>query len=197
MTEQSRGVKTQTSWKVLFVAELKLHIYKAQTRKYGYGLQWRLTLTATSSLLSRLSQKWQEQWEEAVNSIDFSHSSPKPWSTINKLTGRSGRSSRLCPVSPNSTVSQLVKNEAHKQESRVLLACQLGVWLMEGPNTLALSRKRSLLTTSTAGARKIIEITFYFLRVYTTLWISSQILIMRFLHLLCEPTRFPGSGQER
>ena len=44
----------------------------------------------------------QEQWEEAVNSIDFSHSSRKAWRTINKLTGRSGRSSRLCPVSANS-----------------------------------------------------------------------------------------------
>ena len=52
----------------------------------------------------------QERWEEAVNSIDFSHSSRKAWSTINKLTGRSGRSSRLCPISPNSIVLQLVKN---------------------------------------------------------------------------------------
>jgi len=53
---------------------------------------------AASSLLSRLQQKKQKQWEEAVNSIDFSHSSHKAWRTINKLTGRSGRSSRPCPV---------------------------------------------------------------------------------------------------
>jgi len=33
--------------------------------------------TAGSSLLSRLEQKRQERWEEAVNSIDFSHSSRK------------------------------------------------------------------------------------------------------------------------
>jgi len=39
---------------------------------------------ATSSLLSRLDDKKQELWEEAVNSIDFSHSSRKAWSTINK-----------------------------------------------------------------------------------------------------------------
>ena len=64
---------------------------------------------AASSLLSRLEHK-QERWEEAVNFIDFSHSSRKTWSTINKLTGRSGRSSRLCPISLNSSVSQLVKN---------------------------------------------------------------------------------------
>jgi len=40
---------------------------------------------AASSLLSRLQQKKQERWEEAVNSIDFSHSSHKAWRTINKL----------------------------------------------------------------------------------------------------------------
>jgi len=34
---------------------------------------------ATSSLLSRLGQKKQEQWEAAVNSIDFSHSSREAW----------------------------------------------------------------------------------------------------------------------
>jgi len=45
---------------------------------------------AASSLHSRLDQKRQERWEEAVSSIDFSHSSSKVWSTINKLTSRSG-----------------------------------------------------------------------------------------------------------
>jgi len=72
---------------------------------------------AASSLLS-LQQKKQERWEEAVNSIDFSHSSRKACRTINKLTGRSGRSSRLCPVSANSIASQLVNNGAHKTGSR-------------------------------------------------------------------------------
>ena len=66
---------------------------------------------AASSLLSRLQQMKQERWEEAVNSIGFSHSSRKAWRTINKLTGRSGRSSRLCPA--------LVKNRAHKTDGRV------------------------------------------------------------------------------
>ena len=42
---------------------------------------------AVSSLLSRLGQKKQERWEEAINSIDFSHSSRKVWRTIKKLTG--------------------------------------------------------------------------------------------------------------
>jgi len=34
---------------------------------------------------SPLKDKKHERWEEAVNSIDFSHSSRKEWSTINKL----------------------------------------------------------------------------------------------------------------
>jgi len=69
---------------------------------------------AASSLLSRLQQK-QERREEAVNSIDLSHSNPKARRTI---TGRSGRSSRVCPVSANSIASQLVKNGAYKTSDR-------------------------------------------------------------------------------
>ena len=48
----------------------------------------------------------------------FSHSSHKAWSTINKLTGMSGRSSRLCPVSANSIASQPLKNRALTTGSR-------------------------------------------------------------------------------
>jgi len=73
---------------------------------------------ATSSLLSRLQQKKQERWEEAVNPIDFSNSSRKAWRTINKPTRKSERSSRVCPVSANSIASQLVKNGARKTGSR-------------------------------------------------------------------------------
>jgi len=52
------------------------------------------------------------------NSIDFSHSSRRAWRTINKLTSRSRRSSRLCPVTANSIASQLVKNGAHRTGGR-------------------------------------------------------------------------------
>jgi len=38
-----------------------------------------------SSLLSRLEEKKQERWEEAVISVKFSHSSRQAWRTINKL----------------------------------------------------------------------------------------------------------------
>ena len=71
-----------------------------------------------SSLLSRFGQKKQERWEEAVNSIDFSHSNRKAWRTINEPSGRSGRFFRLCPVTANSIASQLVKNGAHRTRDR-------------------------------------------------------------------------------
>ena len=73
---------------------------------------------AATSLLSRLGQKKQERREEAVISIEFSRSSHKAWRTINKLTGRSGRAFRQCPISANSIASQLVKNGAQKTGDR-------------------------------------------------------------------------------
>jgi len=98
---------------------------------------------ATSSLLSRLQQKKQERWEEAVNSIDLSDSSRKAWRTINKLTGRSGRSSRLCPVSANSIASQLVQNGAHKTSDREptrLVNKQLSdLWKVPTPDSHSIS----------------------------------------------------------
>ena len=72
---------------------------------------------AASSLLPRLGQKKQERWEEAVNSIGFSHYSRKAWRTINKLTGGSGPSFQQW-ISANSTASQLVKNGAHRTGDR-------------------------------------------------------------------------------
>jgi len=44
-----------------------------------------VSVRAASSLLSRIDIKKQEVWEEAVNSIDFSHSNRNAWSTIKKL----------------------------------------------------------------------------------------------------------------
>ena len=85
-----------------------------------------------------------KRWEEAVNSIDFSHSSRKAWRTIYKLTGRSGRSSRLCPVSANSIASQLVKNGAHKtdgRESTKLVNKQLSdLWKIQTPKGHSISQ---------------------------------------------------------
>jgi len=92
---------------------------------------------AASTLLSRLQQKKQERWEEAVKSIDFSHSSHKALRTINKLTSRSGRSYGLCPA------SQLVKNGAHMtggRESTRLVNKELSdLWKMPTPEGHSIS----------------------------------------------------------
>ncbi|KAJ8411107.1 hypothetical protein AAFF_G00181420 [Aldrovandia affinis] len=52
---------------------------------------------AATALLSRLGRRRQERWEEAVNTIDFSHSSRKAWSILNNLTGRSRHSLVTAP----------------------------------------------------------------------------------------------------
>ena len=64
---------------------------------------------AATALLAKLDRKQRDQWSEAVRSIEFSHSSRKPWSILNNLTGRSRHSPRHCPVSANAIASQLVE----------------------------------------------------------------------------------------
>ena len=93
---------------------------------------------AASSLLFRLEQKKQERWEEAVKSIDFSHPSHKAWSTINKLTGRSGRYSPCAPSRQTPSLRNLWSTEGDTQDwgARVYQARQQGaVQPMQGPNT--------------------------------------------------------------
>ena len=65
---------------------------------------------AATALLAKLDRKPRDQWSEAVQSIDFSHSSRKAWSILNNLTGKSRHSPRYCPVSANVIASQLVRN---------------------------------------------------------------------------------------
>ena len=71
-----------------------------------------------SALLHRLDRKKRDRWSEAVQSIDFSHSSRKAWSILNNLTGRSRQRSRHCPVSANAIASQLVKNGKYEKPDR-------------------------------------------------------------------------------
>ena len=69
---------------------------------------------AASALLSRLDRKRRDRWSEAVQTIDFSHSSRKAWSILNNLTGRSRRSPRHCAVSANAIASVLVNNSKYE-----------------------------------------------------------------------------------
>jgi len=152
---------------------------------------------AASSLLFRLQQKKQERWEEAVNSIKFSHSSRKAWRTINKLTGRSGRSSRVCPVSANSMASQLVKNVAHKtsdrKPTRLVNKQQSDLWKIPTPEGHSISEPYwpgiVCCCPRTLEARKIYEIGLHLPGVYTPRWVGSQILVLRLRQFLHAPTQ--------
>ena len=48
-------------------------------------------------------------WSETVQNIDFSHSIPVAWSTLNNLTGRSRQFPCQCPVLANAIAIELVK----------------------------------------------------------------------------------------
>ena len=79
---------------------------------------WGLTLTELlHPYLHGSTKRDGKKIGRAVNSINSLHSSCKAGSTIDKLNGRSGRSSRLCPISANPYHSQLVKNRTHKAGS--------------------------------------------------------------------------------
>ena len=55
---------------------------------------------------------------EAVQNIDFSHSSLVAWSTLNNLSGRSRQSPRQCLVLANAETSQLVKTGKYEGANR-------------------------------------------------------------------------------
>ena len=63
-----------------------------------------------AALLLRLNKKRRDRWSQAVQTIDFSHSSRKALSILNNLTGRLRRSPCHCAVSANAIASQLIRN---------------------------------------------------------------------------------------
>ena len=69
---------------------------------------------AASALLFRLDRKRRDRWSEAVQTIDFSHSSRKAWSILNNFTGRSRRFFWHCAVPANATASILVNNSKYE-----------------------------------------------------------------------------------
>ena len=73
---------------------------------------------AATTLITWLDKKRRDRWSEAIQNIDFSHSSRKAWSTINNLTGRSRHSPRNCPVSANAIAAQLVRNRKYEGVDR-------------------------------------------------------------------------------
>ena len=75
---------------------------------------------AATALLLRLDKKRRDRWSEAIQTIDFSHSSRKAWSILNNLTGRSHHSPRRCAVSANAIASQLIRNGTYEDIDREL-----------------------------------------------------------------------------
>ena len=65
---------------------------------------------ATALLLTLNKKKCRDLWSEAVQTIDFLHSSRKAWSILNNLTGRSWLSPCHCAALANVIASQLIRN---------------------------------------------------------------------------------------
>ena len=87
---------------------------------------------AVTALLLRLDKKRRDRWSEAVQTIDFSHSSRKAWSILNNLTGNSRRSPRHCAVSANAIASQMIRNGRYegidRESSRFISQEVLDLW---------------------------------------------------------------------
>ena len=98
---------------------------------------------AATALLAKLDRKRRDQWSEAVRSIDFSHSSPKAWSILNNLTGRSQHSPRHCPVSADAIASQLVRNGKYEavncKSSRLVFQEVSDLWRATTPDAVNIS----------------------------------------------------------
>ena len=73
--------------------------------------------TLATELTICLDKKRRERWDETVQGIDFTHSSRRAWSTLNRLTGRSSRP-KHCPVTANSIAQQLLANGSFKNADK-------------------------------------------------------------------------------
>ena len=96
-----------------------------------------------TALLSHLDQRRREWWNEAIDYIDFSHSSLLAWSTLNKLTGRLRHTSHECSISANSITSQIVRNgifPVRDRKSVRLVALEVSdLWRVLTPDSQSLS----------------------------------------------------------
>ena len=99
---------------------------------------------AATELLKWLDKMPKNQWSEAFQSINFSYSSRKAWSTLNNVTGRSLHSSLQCPVSSGAIESHLVKNgryeKVNHKSSRLILKEVSELWRDPRTNPVNVSR---------------------------------------------------------
>ena len=98
---------------------------------------------AATALLAKLDRKRRDRLSEAVQSIDFSHSSRKAWSILNNLTGRSRHSPHHCPVSADAIAFQMVKNRKYeavdRKSSRLVCKEVFDLWRATTPDAVNIS----------------------------------------------------------
>ena len=150
---------------------------------------------APSFLLSRLQQK-KERWEEAVHSIDFSHSSRKAWRNINKLTGRSGGSTRVCSASAIPSPHKWWRTghtrlaTASSPDSSTNSCPTYGRFHhLRVTVSPYISGRKVCCCPQTLEARKVSGIGFHLPGVYTPRRVGSQILVLRFPQFPHAPTQ--------
>ena len=135
-------------------------------------------------LLLWLDKKCRDQWSEAVQTIDFSHSSRKTWSILNNLTDRSRRSPRHCPVSANATAPQLIRNgrNGFNHESSRLISQEVSD-LWRATPTSPVNISESFASQEFAAALKYLkpgkapDLRFYFPGANNPCWSCTEVLV--------------------
>jgi len=70
-----------------------------------------------NSLCWYINEKRRKRGEDLVEQIDFTHSSRKAWSLLNRLTGKA-KQFRPLPVTASAIASRLVENGRYKKPDR-------------------------------------------------------------------------------
>ena len=105
-------------------------------------------------MLQKLDEERRRRWNEAVQSIDFTHSSRRAWSIHNNLTGHSTHPPRQCSISANTIASQLTRNRKYETKDRETAGLvreeTSQLWKIPTPNGSSLTREFSPAEFATA-----------------------------------------------
>ena len=108
-------------------------------KAFLFSLHSQETTQTTTDPMQCLNAKCKQQWENTVQSIDFTYSSKVAWKTFNRLTGHSSQP-KLCPVTTNTIAHQLLLNGKFKEadKANVFLVKQECTRLWNVPALMAL-----------------------------------------------------------